>query len=129
MSEQEPRLGHPLPNARDAVIDAEKLRDYALDPDHPRGRHKAILFRRALGIEMDDLEYLRQAILAELPFWPVTDVRVPVSEEGQTTWEVFLPVRGLGRHARRTLKVLTAWAIVDGRPELKTTRVGRPKEQ
>ena len=34
-----------LPNAEDAIIDAEKLRDYLLSPAHPVGRFKAAFFR------------------------------------------------------------------------------------
>jgi hypothetical protein len=33
-----------LPNAEMAFIDMRKLRDYALDPDHRVGKHKARLF-------------------------------------------------------------------------------------
>ena len=53
-----------LPNAENAVVDLDKLRDYVLDPDHPRGRHKARVFASALGITKDDAEHLRDAILA-----------------------------------------------------------------
>ena len=31
------------------VIDSRKLTSYALNPDSPRGKHKAILFERLLG--------------------------------------------------------------------------------
>jgi hypothetical protein len=126
---EEPRLGDPLPGAHDAIVDAEKLREYALDRDHPRGRHKAIVFERALGIGIDDLEYLRDTILAELPRWPVTGVRPPTGLLDLWTWEVFVPVGGRGDRAGRTLNVLTAWKMTDGRPVLATTRVGTPKEQ
>jgi hypothetical protein len=30
-----------LPNPKRAVVDIAKLRDYILNPEHPRGRHKA----------------------------------------------------------------------------------------
>jgi len=33
-----------LPNAENAVIDPEKLRDYLLSPSHPVGRFKAAFF-------------------------------------------------------------------------------------
>jgi len=38
-----------LPRATEAVIPADKLVDYALNTEHPRGRHKARVFRSALG--------------------------------------------------------------------------------
>lgn len=51
-----------LPNAERAIIPIEKLTSYALNPDHPTGRHKARVFARALGITADDAELLRSAL-------------------------------------------------------------------
>ena len=53
-----------LPNASRAFIDIRKLTDYCLSPAHPRGRHKARVFRAALGMTADDAEELRDALLA-----------------------------------------------------------------
>jgi hypothetical protein len=53
-----------LPNPEHAVVDLEKLRDYCLSVEHPRGRHKARVFAAALGLSADDAEQLRTAILA-----------------------------------------------------------------
>lgn len=52
-----------LPNAERAVVDIEKLRDYCLSPEHPRGRHKARVFAAALGLTADHAELLREALL------------------------------------------------------------------
>src|ERR1700754_707657 len=52
-----------LPNAENAVLDIEKLRDYCLNPNHPEGKHKARVFFDKLGIRQNDAEDLRQAIL------------------------------------------------------------------
>jgi filamentous hemagglutinin len=38
-----------LPNADRARLDVQKLVSYLLDPGHPVGRHKAAVFRAALG--------------------------------------------------------------------------------
>jgi hypothetical protein len=54
-----------LPNGINAVVDVMKLRDYCLSPGHPEGRHKARVFRATLGMEQEDVEELRAAILAE----------------------------------------------------------------
>jgi hypothetical protein len=43
-----------LPNAASAIFDIRKLEDYCLDPSHPRGRHKARVFRDALGLSRQD---------------------------------------------------------------------------
>lgn len=52
-----------LPNAANAVLDIEKLRDYCLNPNHPEGKHKARVFAEKLGITQKDAESLRQAIM------------------------------------------------------------------
>ena len=52
-----------LPNAENAVLDIEKLRDYCLNPNHPEGKHKARVFFDKLGIRQNDAEDLRNAIL------------------------------------------------------------------
>jgi hypothetical protein len=56
-----PRIGKPIPNAGGARVDLAKLVRYALDPDHPVGRHKATVFQRTLGIERPTLVTLRVA--------------------------------------------------------------------
>lgn len=43
--------GQLLPNLEHAVIAIEKLRDYVLNPDHPKGQNKARVFKAMLGIE------------------------------------------------------------------------------
>ena len=47
-----------LPNADLAIVDREKLRDYCLNHDHPRGKHKARVFDSALGFTATDTEEL-----------------------------------------------------------------------
>ncbi len=51
-----------LPNPDRAVIPPEKIEGYALNPDHPEGRHKAVVFRSALGIGIAEAEALRVAL-------------------------------------------------------------------
>jgi len=52
-----------LPNADRAVVDIRKLRDYCLNPDHLRGKHKARVFAAALGLTSDHAEDLEKALL------------------------------------------------------------------
>jgi hypothetical protein len=52
-----------LPNGERAVVDVVKLRDYCLNPDHLRGRHKARVFASALGLTAGDADGLRGRIL------------------------------------------------------------------
>jgi hypothetical protein len=52
-----------LPNAERALVDLDKLRDYCLNPAHPRGRHKARVFASALGVTARKAAWLRTAFL------------------------------------------------------------------
>jgi hypothetical protein len=48
---------------RSILVDVAKLRDYCLSDNHPRGRHKARVFRSRLGLTAGDAELLRLALL------------------------------------------------------------------
>jgi hypothetical protein len=52
-----------VPNAKKAIVEIEKLRDYCLSESHPRGKHKARVFASALGITKDDAAELCSAML------------------------------------------------------------------
>ena len=52
-----------IPNADRAVVDIRKLRDYCLNPLHDEGKHKARLFATALGMAVNDAEYLCDILL------------------------------------------------------------------
>jgi len=45
------------------VVEPAKLRDYCLSDTHPRGRHKARVFRSRLGLTAADSDTLRQSLL------------------------------------------------------------------
>ncbi len=51
-----------LPHPEQSVISADKLEGYSLNLDHSEGRHKAIVFQSALGIELAEAEVLRSAL-------------------------------------------------------------------
>jgi hypothetical protein len=52
-----------LPNSDQAVVDIAKLRDYSLNPQHPKGKHKARVFAAVLGFATKDAENLRRMVL------------------------------------------------------------------
>lgn len=52
-----------VPNAERAFIDVSKLRDYALNPMHRVGGHKARLFAMLLDMNINDTEALQQILL------------------------------------------------------------------
>src|SRR5581483_3644568 len=52
-----------IPNGDRAIVEIQKLSEYCLNPQHPRGRNKARVFAAA-GIQQADAEELRAALLA-----------------------------------------------------------------
>lgn len=52
-----------LPNPDQAFIDLNKLTGYCLNSEHPEGQHKALVFKSALNIELNDMEILKNALL------------------------------------------------------------------
>lgn len=80
-----------LPNPDNALIPFEKLEGYSLNPDHSEGRHKAIVFRSALGIELEDAEELRSTLRQAIASQDAT----PTSRNsyGQKYWIDFEMIR------------------------------------
>jgi hypothetical protein len=96
-----------LPAGDQAFVDLAKLRDYALDPVHPEGKHKARVFAAALGLSRNDAPWLRDQILLAA----ATGECVPgrKTEHGQRyTVDFDVTMRG------RTARLRSAWNI---RPE------------
>ena len=52
-----------LPNGDHAVVEVDKLAEYCLNPEHPRGRHKARVFAAAIGFTTDHATELQQALV------------------------------------------------------------------
>ena len=53
-----------LPNATNAFIDDRKLIDYSLSESHSLGKHKARVFKSALGFSLNNFQELKDNILA-----------------------------------------------------------------
>jgi len=47
-----------LPNANSAIVDIKKLEGYCLNTSHPRGKHKAKVFKSVLGLTINDAKLL-----------------------------------------------------------------------
>jgi hypothetical protein len=62
-----------LPNAEQAIVDLRKLRQYCFNPEHPRGQHKARVFRRALGWTAGQAEAVRVKLLEAAVFLGADD--------------------------------------------------------
>ncbi len=95
-----------LPGADEAVVSGEKLRGYALNPEHPTGKAKARVFRSALDIGPADSEFLRAQILDRIRESAVTAIR-PNPPWG-LEYEVILSIDGRNGESRR---VVTGWLV------------------
>jgi len=100
-----------LPNAENAVLDIEKLRDYCLNPNHPEGKHKARVFFDKLGIRQNDAEDLRQAILEGVLLAEAIEQKPSLF--GRRFVVDLLVSRGEGFVLSKAL-VRTAWIIRNG---------------
>ena len=97
-----------LPNAENAVVDIAKLRDYCLNPNHPKGKHKARAFLEKLGLERNDAELLRQSILEAI--LKAEAVEEQATEYGRRFVLDFELQRGVGLIGY-TAVVRTAWIV------------------
>jgi len=52
-----------LPHGDRAILDVRKIEDYCLSATHPRGRHKARVFRNSLDLERSHAPWLREVFL------------------------------------------------------------------
>jgi len=110
-----------LPDSDRAVIDAEKLRDYVLSPDHEHGKHKARVFLSALGIDRDSWEYLHEQIASRVKEAEVSEVR---TGRYGLRYSVPMLIEGLNG---QTHEVTTGWIIEqEGAPRLTTAYVNVP---
>ena len=58
-----------LPRGEEAILDIRKIEDYCLNASHPRGRHKARVFREALDLQRGDAAWLRGVLLETARAW------------------------------------------------------------
>ena len=90
------------PRIRTVVVELAKLRDYCLNEGHPRGRHKARVFRSRLGLTSADSEWLRET-LASAAVRRLADLRQTESDSYGDRYllEVDVSVRGHTDHQVR----------------------------
>ena len=93
-----------LPNAQNAVVEIEKLVEYCLNPDHPRGKHKARVFLASCGLTQDQASELQAALLnAALNL----DAELGAGDDYGQRYMVDLEVTG----PTGTAQVRSAWII------------------
>lgn len=92
-----------LPNLEQAVIRIEKLRDYALNMEHPDGQHKAAVFKEVLGIERRHADVLAELFRSTLPSAPAQPGK---SDEYGDHWTTYHHIVGLNA---QSAVVTVAW--------------------
>ncbi|MCI0438888.1 MAG: hypothetical protein L0177_07115 [Chloroflexi bacterium] len=91
--------------ATHVFIDARKLTDYALNLEHPKGRHKAILFGEYLGFTRDNYQSLLHQIEASALEAEVEEGR---NDEHGRRYVAYLDVTG--PEGRQGI-ILTVWIV------------------
>ena len=85
-----------LPHGDEAILDIRKLENYCLNPSHPRGRHKARVFREALDLQRSDAGWLRDALLEAARASEASPLEV---DPWGTHWRLDATIRRQGRNA------------------------------
>jgi hypothetical protein len=94
-----------LPNGKKAVVEIAKLRDYCLNAAHPEGRHKARVFRAALGLGPTDDVMLQKRLLA---IARSQDASAGEADEFGRRYVIDFPLENRGRRAL----VRAAWIVL-----------------
>jgi hypothetical protein len=114
----------PIPGAADAVIPEKKLREYALNLDHPDGGPKARAFLEILGIKADDWRYL--ALQLEHGVREAPAFRSVSRNDYGVRFDVITAVKGRNGVIK---PVLSAWIALLGRPPSLTTTYLAPRNE
>lgn len=101
-----------LPNLERAIVPIEKLSDYALNPDHPRGKDKAKVFKAVLGIERQHAAVLAEIIRGSLHRALAVE---RTSDEHGHSWTTYHEIFGV--NARAAI-VTVGWKFATGEPEV-----------
>lgn len=95
---------HALPGYDRAEVPRSKIEGYALNEAHePDGKHKARVFKSALGFDQSNWELLKQRILDELPY---QEAKATQTSQWGSSYVVDLPIVGPNGN---TAKVRTVW--------------------
>ena len=88
-------------------VEISKLRDYCLDPHHPRGRHKARVFLSTLGLAQTNAGFLRAALIQAAR---EADAVAGASDAYGDRYSVDFEISRGDRHAT----VRSAWIVLSG---------------
>ncbi len=93
-----------LRNIESAFIDLNKLRNYSLNQEHDRGKHKARLFAAILGLERNDAEILQALILEAIQTY---DAIATTSDDYGQRYVIDFPVT----RNQNTATIRTIWIV------------------
>jgi hypothetical protein len=96
-----------LPHGDEAILDIRKIEDYCLNASHPRGRHKARVFREALDLQRGDAAWLRGVLLESARSGEALPIAV---DPWGTHWRLDATIRRQGKSA----VVRTIWIVRTG---------------
>ncbi|HEY8454838.1 MAG TPA: hypothetical protein VIL34_04550 [Actinopolymorphaceae bacterium] len=106
------------PDFDNAEFDDRKLTEYALNPNHPKGKHKYRVINSATGLGPDDAQDVKRQILEKVKDGEL--VKGKVDQYG-TRWNVDVPITG----PKGTITVRTAW-IVDSNGKTRLVTISLP---
>jgi hypothetical protein len=86
------------------ILDIRKIEDYCLNPSHPRGRHKARVFREALGLRRSDAAWLQEILLEAARS---NEASQDNADDWGTRWRLDVIIR---RHGKSAV-VRTIWIV------------------
>jgi hypothetical protein len=93
-----------LPRSNETILDIRKIEDYCLNPSHPRGRHKARVFREALDVQRSDAAWLRDVLLEVARSGEAFEI---AKDTWGTYWRLDAAIRRQGKRA----VVRTIWIV------------------
>jgi len=96
-----------LPHSDEAILDIRKIQDYCLNSAHPRGRHKARVFREALDLQRTDASWLRTVLLEAARSGEALQV-------GDDPWGTYWRLDATVRRQGKIAVVRTIWIVRTG---------------
>ncbi|MBV5284032.1 MAG: hypothetical protein JZU53_16540 [Paludibacter sp.] len=92
---------------KDAEVSKSKLYNYALNPEHLRGKEKAKLFKELLGIEREHWKYLAAQLIEGISKGEIEGLKI---DEYGIKYHILIPIKGLNGQSKI---VRTAWIARD----------------
>lgn len=95
-----------MPDGAAAIVDRRKLTGYCLNPEHPRGKHKARVFA-TLGFTAENADELRTALLKAAA---TADAQPAESDQFGTRYVLEFEIKG----PQRVGMVRSTWIVRRG---------------